>query len=61
MHFSAERDDHVWVVELRPATDARGHLPDVEPGERIGLPGGAALVVTASYPEPGVANSRLWT
>ena len=61
VHFSAERDDHIWVVELRPATDARGHLPGVEPGERIGLPGGAALVVTASYPEPAVADSRLWT
>jgi S-adenosylmethionine:tRNA ribosyltransferase-isomerase len=31
------------------------------PDERIVLPDGAALVVTASYPEPGVADSRLWT
>lgn len=61
VHFSAERDDHVWVVELRPATNATAHLPDVEPGERIGLPDGAALVVMASYPESGVAGSRLWT
>lgn len=60
-HFSTALDDHVWVVELRPAADATGPLPDVEPGERIGLPDGAALVVMASYPRRGVAGSRLWT
>ena len=53
VHFSAALDDHIWVVELRPATKATGHLPDVEPGERIGLPDGAALVVIASYPQTG--------
>ena len=61
VHLSTELDDHVWVVELRPAADATGHLKDVEPGERIGLPGGAALEVTASYPDAGAAGSRLWT
>jgi S-adenosylmethionine:tRNA ribosyltransferase-isomerase len=61
VHFSAELDDHARIVELRPATNATAHLTDVEPGERIGLPDGAALVVIASYPEPGVAGSRLWT
>jgi S-adenosylmethionine:tRNA ribosyltransferase-isomerase len=61
VHFSAERSDHVWVVELRPAANATGHLPDIEPGERIGLPAGAALVVMASYPQPGSAGVRLWT
>jgi S-adenosylmethionine:tRNA ribosyltransferase-isomerase len=61
VHFSTARDDHVWVVELRPAIDATGPLRDVEPGERIGLPDGAALVVTASYPNPGAEGSRLWT
>jgi S-adenosylmethionine:tRNA ribosyltransferase-isomerase len=61
VHFSAERADHVWVVELRAATAATGPLRDVEPGDRVGLPDGAALVVTASYPEPDVAGSRLWT
>jgi S-adenosylmethionine:tRNA ribosyltransferase-isomerase len=60
VHFSAELDDHVWVVELRPATNATAHLPDIELGERIGLPDGAALVVIASHPRPGVAGSRLW-
>jgi S-adenosylmethionine:tRNA ribosyltransferase-isomerase len=61
VHFSTARGDHLWVVELRPVTGATGHLPDVRPGERIGLPGGAALAVVASYPTPGVAGSRLWT
>jgi S-adenosylmethionine:tRNA ribosyltransferase-isomerase len=61
VHFSTPLADQVWVVELRPATNATAHLPDVEPGERIGLPDGAALVVVASHPEPGVSGSRLWT
>jgi S-adenosylmethionine:tRNA ribosyltransferase-isomerase len=61
VHFSTALDDHMWVVELRPAVDATGHLHDVEPGERIGLPDGAALVVIASYPRSGVVGSRLWT
>jgi S-adenosylmethionine:tRNA ribosyltransferase-isomerase len=60
VHLSTALDDHLWVAELRPAADATGHLKDVEPGERIGLPGGAALEVTASYPEPGAVGSRLW-
>src|ERR1700676_1496947 len=61
VHFSTARDEHTWVVELRPATRATGHLPDIRPNERIDLPEGAALVVAASYPEPGVDGSRLWT
>jgi S-adenosylmethionine:tRNA ribosyltransferase-isomerase len=61
VHFSAALDDHIWVVELRKATKATGHLPDVEPGERISLPDGAALVVIGSYPQAGVMGSRLWT
>jgi S-adenosylmethionine:tRNA ribosyltransferase-isomerase len=61
VHFSAPLNDRVWIVELRPATNATAHLPDVEPGERIGLPDGAALTVIASHPRPGLAGSRLWT
>ncbi|HYZ68479.1 MAG TPA: S-adenosylmethionine:tRNA ribosyltransferase-isomerase [Mycobacterium sp.] len=61
VHFSTVRDDRVWVVELRPATNATAHLPDVDAGEHIALPGGAALVVIDSYPRSGVAGSRLWT
>jgi S-adenosylmethionine:tRNA ribosyltransferase-isomerase len=61
VHFSTALDDHVWVVELRPGTNANAQLADVEPGERIGLPDGAALVVLAAHPVPGVVGSRLWT
>jgi S-adenosylmethionine:tRNA ribosyltransferase-isomerase len=61
VHFSTARADHVWVVELRPAGRATGPQPDVRPGLRIDLPDGAALVVLASFPETGVAGSRLWT
>jgi S-adenosylmethionine:tRNA ribosyltransferase-isomerase len=61
VHFSAARADHVWVVELRPATAATRYLPDIRPGERIDLPDGAVLIVSSSYPERGVAGSRLWT
>jgi S-adenosylmethionine:tRNA ribosyltransferase-isomerase len=60
VHFSAALDDHVWVVELRLAVNATGHLPDVEPGDRIGLPDGAALVVIAAHPRPDAVGSRLW-
>ena len=60
VHFSTALADHVWVVELRPASNATGPQPDVRPGERVGLPSGAALVVLASYPEPAITGSRLW-
>jgi S-adenosylmethionine:tRNA ribosyltransferase-isomerase len=61
VHFSTAIEDHVWVVEPRPAGSATRHLPDVEPGERIELPDGAAMVVIESYPKPGVSGGRLWT
>jgi len=61
VHFSTARAEKLWVVELRPARDATGHLPDIRPGERIAMPGGAAIVIASSYPEPGVAGARLWT
>ena len=61
VHFSTARAGKLWVVELRPAAEADGHLRDIRPGERIDMPGGAALVVGSSYPEPGVEGARLWT
>lgn len=60
VHFSTARGEKAWVVELRPAGDAAGHLGDVRPGERIDLPGGAALIIGSSYPEPEVDGARLW-
>jgi S-adenosylmethionine:tRNA ribosyltransferase-isomerase len=61
VHFATRRDDGEWVVELRPGAAATGPLPDVRPGQRIELPGGAAMVVAESYPRAGVEGSRLWT
>ncbi|MEB3980533.1 S-adenosylmethionine:tRNA ribosyltransferase-isomerase [Mycobacterium sp. 663a-19] len=61
VHFSTVLAEKAWVVELRPAGQADGHLTDVEPGERIELPGGAAIVVESSYPHAGVDGARLWT
>jgi S-adenosylmethionine:tRNA ribosyltransferase-isomerase len=61
VHFSTVLAEKVWVVELRPAANATGHLTDIRPGERIDLPGGAAIVTESSYPEPGVDGARLWT
>jgi S-adenosylmethionine:tRNA ribosyltransferase-isomerase len=61
VHFSTAIDEYVWVTELRPSVTATGHLKDIRPGDRIQLPDGAALVVMSSYPEAGVAGSRLWT
>ena len=60
VHFSTARAEKIWVVELRPAGEASGHLTP-RPGERIDMPGGAALVIGSSYPEPGVEGARLWT
>jgi S-adenosylmethionine:tRNA ribosyltransferase-isomerase len=61
IHFSTALAENVWVVELRPATNATGHLPDVRPGERVDLPAVGALVLGSSYPKPGVDGGRLWT
>jgi S-adenosylmethionine:tRNA ribosyltransferase-isomerase len=60
VHFSAALDDGSWVVELRPAGRATGHLTDVTAGECVLLPAGASLHLRASYPEPGLDGARLW-
>ncbi|OSC41982.1 S-adenosylmethionine:tRNA ribosyltransferase-isomerase [Mycobacterium decipiens] len=61
VHFSCARAAKVWVVELRPAENATGYLPNVRVGDRVEMPGGGAVVVASSYPKPGVAGGRLWT
>lgn len=61
VHFSTALAEKLWVVELRPTADEDEHLTDVRPGERIDLPGGGALLIGSSYPEPGVDGARLWT
>jgi S-adenosylmethionine:tRNA ribosyltransferase-isomerase len=61
IHFATARADKIWVVELRPAANATGHLPDIRPGERIDMAGGGAIVIGSSYPRPGLDGGRLWT
>jgi len=61
IHFSAARGEKVWVVELRPAANATGHLTDIRSGERIDMAGGGAIVIRSSYPQPGLDGGRLWT
>ncbi len=60
IHFCTARAEKVWVVELRPAANATGHLTP-RPGDRIDMAGGGAIVIGSSYPEPGVDGGRLWT
>lgn len=56
VHFSTALPDGDWAVELRQD----GPVRDGVPGERIDLPGDAELILIDSYPQPGVAGSRLW-
>jgi S-adenosylmethionine:tRNA ribosyltransferase-isomerase len=62
VHFSTRLDDGSWLVELRPPGRATGPVTDAQPGERIGLPAGAAL--TLSVPAPPAPRTtavrRLW-
>jgi S-adenosylmethionine:tRNA ribosyltransferase-isomerase len=60
VHFSAALDDGSWVVEVRPAGRAVGHLGDIAPDEIIELPCGVALVSVEAFPAPGRDGSRLW-
>jgi S-adenosylmethionine:tRNA ribosyltransferase-isomerase len=60
IHFSTARAEKVWVVELRPAANATGHLTP-RPGERIDMASGGAIVIRSSYPQPGLVGGRLWT
>jgi S-adenosylmethionine:tRNA ribosyltransferase-isomerase len=62
VHFSTRLDDGSWLVELRPPGRATGPVTDAQPGERIGLPAGAALTLSVpGTPAPGTAAvRRLW-
>ena len=51
VHFATELDPvaahrpPTWVVEVRPASNANGPVPDAEPGEIIRLPQGVRLTL----------------
>jgi S-adenosylmethionine:tRNA ribosyltransferase-isomerase len=53
IHFSTALDDGTWLVEVRPAANATGPVPDASAGERITLPAGVIVALM----EP---RGRLW-
>jgi S-adenosylmethionine:tRNA ribosyltransferase-isomerase len=57
VHFATALDDGSWVVEVRPARDATGPVPDSRPGDVITLPG--EVRVRLARPHPG-GQIRLW-
>ncbi|HEY9521756.1 MAG TPA: S-adenosylmethionine:tRNA ribosyltransferase-isomerase, partial [Thermopolyspora sp.] len=55
VHFSTERDDGTWLIELRQRTDrASEPYPGGKSGEWLPLPGGATLTLL------GRETPRLW-
>ena len=59
VHVSTTLDDGSWVVEVR-RVDGTGPDPDVVIDTDLELPGDVRLRLDESYPEPGLAASRLW-
>jgi S-adenosylmethionine:tRNA ribosyltransferase-isomerase len=57
VHFSAERHDGAWVVEVRPAGPSTGPVTGLRPGEVITLADGASLVMVRPQP---AGQARLW-
>ncbi len=45
VHFASALDDGSWVVEVRPAHEATGPLPDSRSGDVILLPGAVPIVL----------------
>jgi S-adenosylmethionine:tRNA ribosyltransferase-isomerase len=58
LHWSTERDDGSWVVELR-RPDNTGPDLGVEPGTVLELPAGVRLTLHDGHPDPA-RPSRLW-
>ena len=56
VHLSADLGRGQWVVEVRPAGEARGPVTDLLPGERVNLPAGAQLDLLHPY----LGSPRLW-
>ena len=60
LHVSGWLDDGDWAVEIR-LPDASGPDPTATRGERLSLPGGLRVQLTAAYPDgQQVVGSRLW-
>lgn len=59
VHFSTPVGESDWLVEVRPVGRASGPVDDAALGERIRLPHGVDLRLTAPYPS-GRSRPRLW-
>jgi S-adenosylmethionine:tRNA ribosyltransferase-isomerase len=57
VHFATALDDGSWVVEVRPAGDAAGPVPDGRAGDVITLPDGVRVTLAAPHPS---GQARLW-
>ncbi|MGH3436562.1 MAG: S-adenosylmethionine:tRNA ribosyltransferase-isomerase [Sciscionella sp.] len=56
VHFSTERTDGRWLVELRRTSGKTSEpYPGGEPGQRLPLPGGGAVTLRERY-----SRQRLW-
>jgi len=61
LHLSTKLPSGNWVVELRTLSE-KGTKPffNAQPGERLGLPGGASATLLAPYPRDVAGSQRLW-
>jgi S-adenosylmethionine:tRNA ribosyltransferase-isomerase len=57
VHFATALDDGSWVVEVRPARDATGPLPDSRNGDVILLTGNLPIMLAGPHP---AGQFRLW-
>ncbi len=57
VHLATGLDEGSWVVEIRPAGQATGPVPDTRAGGAVTLPDGVTLRLLAAHP---AGQSRLW-
>jgi S-adenosylmethionine:tRNA ribosyltransferase-isomerase len=60
VHLATALDDGTWVVEVRPAVDARGPVTSLTSGDRIWLTGSVSATLLTAYPDAGSPTTRLW-
>ena len=60
VHFSSPAAPCVWLVELRPPIQATGPVTDAYAGDRIDLPDGVGLTLSAPHTRTRDGHVRLW-